>query len=60
MFCLFKVLINILYNCCFFIIYFKEMTAPGEILEYEVHLTSQEIKEEPEDEVDCLQVRNRK
>lgn len=34
------------------------MTAPGEILEYEVHLTSQEIKEEPEDEVDYLQVRN--
>ena len=34
------------------------MTAPGEILEYEVHLTSQEIKEEPEDEVEYLQVRN--
>nr|XP_022315599.1 myelin transcription factor 1-like isoform X7 [Crassostrea virginica] len=31
------------------------MTAPGEILEYEVHLTSQEIKEEPEDEVDYLE-----
>lgn len=33
------------------------MTAPCEILEYELHLTSEQIKEEPLDYADCTQVR---